>query len=71
MLSCLLVDWGFCRSRVDLYVYSRDSELILGVVRIDDCVIVNRLSFLRAHFRTECLNDLGKRFPVDDKGPLN
>jgi hypothetical protein len=44
-----------------------DSVLILWVlVYVDDCIIVDNSEDLRSRFVT----DLGKRFPVDDRGEL-
>lgn len=69
LLSRFLVNWGFNRSTIDvcLYVYSRGICTLYVVVWVDDCVIVDNSPRLRDTF----VQDLGKRFPVDDKGTLD
>jgi hypothetical protein len=63
-----LVSWGFVRSTIDtcLFTYAKDKLILWVLVYVDDCLIVENDESLRSRFVT----DLGKRFPVDDRGEL-
>ena len=68
LFSALLVSWGFVRSTIDtcLFTYAKDKLILWVLVYVDDCLIVENDASLRSRFVT----DLGKRFPVDDRGEL-
>ena len=68
LFSAFLVSWGFVRSTIDtcLFTYAKNKLIIWVLVYVDDCLIVENDAALRSRF----VNDLGKRFPVDDRGEL-
>jgi hypothetical protein len=68
LFSAFLVSWGFVRSTIDtcLFTYAKDKIILWVLVYVDDCLIVENDESLRSRFVT----DLGKRFPVDDRGEL-
>ena len=68
LFSAFLVTWGFVRSTIDtcLFTYAKDKLILWVLVYVDDCIIVDNDMSLRSRFVT----DLGKRFPVDDRGEL-
>ena len=68
LFSAFLVSWGFARSTIDtcLFTYAKDKLILWVLVYVDDCLIIDNESSLRSRFVTE----LGKRFPVDDRGEL-
>jgi len=68
LFSAFLVSWGFVRSTIDtcLFTYAKDKLILWLLVYVDDCLIVENDESLRSRFVT----DLGKRFPVDDRGEL-
>ena len=68
LFSAFLVSWGFARSTIDtcLFIYAKDGLILWMLVYVDDCLIVDNDGSLRSRFVT----DLGKRFPVDDRGNL-
>jgi hypothetical protein len=51
---------------VCLYLYDKDGSLLYVCVYVDDAAIVDNDSALRDRF----VSDLGKRFPIEDKGEL-
>ena len=67
-LASFLTSWGFVRSTIDtcLFTYDRSGLILWVLVYVDDCIIVDNSEDLRSRFVT----DLGKRFPVDDRGEL-
>ena len=70
LFSGFLVEWGFKRSSIDtcLFIYNADNGALLWMlVYVDDCLIVDNDGALRSRF----IADLGKRFPVDDRGELH
>lgn len=69
LLADALTNWGFTRSAIDtcLYTLRRGTSLLWVLVWVDDCVIVDSDPELRESF----VKDLGKIFPVDDKGNLD
>ena len=68
LFAAFLVSWGFIRSTIDtcLFTYAKDKLILWVLVYVDDCLIVENDASLRSRFVT----DLGKRFPVDDRGEL-
>ena len=60
--------WGFIRSTIDTcpFTYAKDKLILWVLDYVDDCLIVENDASLRSRFVT----DLGKRFPVDDRGEL-
>ena len=68
LFAAFLVSWGFVRSTIDkcLFTYAKDKLILWVLVYVDDCLIVENDEALRSRF----VNDLGKRFPVDDRGEL-
>ena len=68
LFSAFLVSWGFVRSTIDtcLFTYTKGSHILWILVYVDDCLILENDSALRSRF----VADLGKRFPVDDRGEL-
>ena len=68
LLTSFLLEYGFVRSTIDtcMYVLRRARALLYVLVWVDDCIIADNSPRLRATFVT----DLGKRFPVEDKGDL-
>ena len=70
LFSGFLVEWGFVRSSIDtcLFIYNAaDGAILWMLVYVDDCLIVDNDGALRSRF----IADLGKRFPVDDRGELH
>ena len=68
LLTSFLVSWGFVRSTIDVCLYTyRSGNLVLWVlVYVDDILIADNCSTLRARF----VADISKRFPTEDKGEL-
>ena len=68
LFASFLTSWGFVRSTIDtcLFTYDRSGLILWVLVYVDDCIIVDNSEDLRSRFVT----DLGKRFPVDDRGEL-
>ena len=69
LFTSFLLSWGFVRSSIDpcLYTYNDAANHILWIlVYVDDGVICDDHPPLRARF----VADLSKRFPTEDKGPL-
>ena len=68
LFASFLISWGFIRSSIDtcLFTYSKSGLILWILVYVDDCIIVDNDGSLRARF----VIDLGKRFPVDDRGEL-
>ena len=68
LLTSFLVSWGFVRSTIDvcLYTYQSGNLVLWVLVYVDDILIADNCSKLRARF----VADISKRFPTEDKGEL-
>ena len=68
LLTSFLVSWGFVRSTIDvcLYTYQSGNLVLWVLVYVDDILIADNCSKLRARF----VADISKRFPTEDKGKL-
>ena len=68
LLTSFLVSWGFVRSTIDvcLYTYQSGNLILWVLVYVDDILIADNCSKLRARF----VADISKRFPTEDKGEL-
>lgn len=68
LLTSELCAWGFVQSSIDpcLFTYRSGSSILWVIVWVDDCVIVDNDPQLRDSF----VQDLSKRFPVEDKSEL-
>lgn len=69
LFSTFLVSWGLVRSSIDpcLYVYEKDGKILWICVYVDDALICDNCTSLRARF----IADISKRFPTEDKGELS
>jgi hypothetical protein len=69
LLTQFLLAWGMVRSTIDvcLYQYAAGAVLLWVLIYVDDALIVDNDSGLRERF----VADLGRRFPVEDKGELS
>ena len=63
-----MVEWGFTQSTVDtcLYTYTEGSRVLQACIWVDDVL----LSASHASLRERFVGDLGRRFPIEDKGEL-
>ena len=68
LLTSFLTTYGFTQSSIDvcMYTHSYGASFIWVLIWVDDCVIVDNDSNLRASF----VAALDKRFPLTDKGDL-
>ena len=68
LLTSFLVNYGFTRSSIDVFMYTfaSGSSFIWLCVWVDDCVIVDNCSTMRDAF----VSALDARFPLTDKGDL-
>ena len=68
LFSEWLVSWGMVRSPLDvcLYTYSSGKSILLALVYVDDVLIADNDTDLRARF----VKDVAARFPIEDKGDL-
>jgi hypothetical protein len=68
LLTSFLLKWGFKQSVIDvcLFVYTENEGTLYIVSWVDDLVIADNNSKLRNRF----VDELNKRFPIDDKGAL-
>ena len=68
LLVKFILEWGFTQSSVDicLFIFDRQGSIIYLLIYVDDLLIASSTQSIRDTFVT----DLGKRFPVDDRGPL-
>jgi hypothetical protein len=66
LFSSFLVEWGFNRSSIDTCLYTFTTGGAILWVLVDDAAIADSDPALRDRF----ISDLGRRFPVDDRGEL-